>query len=328
MLSIDVGNKNLHIVQGKYAGNKLEITSGLIVAIPQEAIGESVFSRPDELSRFVSDLLKVNRIKSREIILTINTSNAIIRDFELPDSKPQELTAMVKNEMEQVAAGGLNSIVDYRLLTPVRNGQKVKVRAASIRKEIVENAYKFVTNIKLKPISLDVHFNAITKLFTDSTEINGNVYGTDNSALLVDYGNTSTSLYILTVGGIDLMRSIQIGGKQLNLILSKNKEALGNNIDTSDFMGSEQDKAMLNRWADELYKVVQYFNTRSSNSSIKSVFLFGGNSDAEGLIEYVSNMFSINCDVIKSIDKIKQTKKLNEIPFKMLVNAIGAMVKI
>ncbi|HBQ64773.1 MAG TPA: hypothetical protein DD727_07610 [Clostridiales bacterium] len=341
MISIDVGNRNLHIVEGNPGNQRVELTRCISVPIPQGMNDDGTFSRVEELSRILTATLSSNHMNSREAVMTVNISTMVTRDFEFPNAKPAELSAMVRSEMEQVlAAGASNHIIDYRVTAVLENNKKVKVRAAALPRDVVERALALLSASRLKPVALDIHANSVAKLFSEGVKVNGLTCSNDCAVLLAEFGYSGTSLYIISNSGIEFTRTIPLGGREFDSIISRNlgitpqeaeeiklKADMGH-LDALDHDTEDQVRTFINRWTDEIHKLIQYHNTRSALSTIRNMFLFGGGSRMAGLTEYLEGLFSIKCEVIKDVSKVKLPSRGAAFPIDQYINAIGAMIRL
>lgn len=224
MLSIDVGKKNIHIAEGSFVKNNVMLDRVASIDVPIDIFQGENIDNPDLLVRTISDAIQTFKFTSKEAIITFDAYGAVIRDIDLPVAKPKEVTAMIKNEMIQTYHVEPEDIIQYKSIEKVasENGTTLdRYRAAAINQQLVEAYYKVLTDAKLKPIAMDININAIDKLFSGEVVINDKL-SNESSIMLIDFGDSITTVYIISQGNTIFFRQLDFGSGDIERIISEN----------------------------------------------------------------------------------------------------------
>ena len=223
ILSIDIGSHNIHMVEGSFNKGIVNVSKMETFATPVSAFnGETVI---DEALLTETIINSINTFKStsKEVILTINATNAVVRDIDLPIGKPKELDQMIKNELYQTYHVLPTDIIQYKMIDRIEgtNGQILnRYRAATLDEEIVDTYRQMIVKTKLRPIALDININAVDKLFSMEMEINNKILN-GTSTMAIDFGGKSSTIYIFSKGKPVFFRHLNIGSEQIENILQE-----------------------------------------------------------------------------------------------------------
>jgi type IV pilus assembly protein PilM len=223
-LSMDIGSRYIHIVEG--FGNKAatEIKTAYLVDTPLDAVDNGKIVDEPALTQVLRTALSQQRPSTKKAILTIQSTQVISRDFSIPVLKnSSELSNAVSFEMEQYLPSTADDyLIEYYIVEEFEEeGVKYyKIRAAAMPKEIADGYYRLVKGLKLTPVALDIHSNAITKLFSNDVVINGREYPRDKSYALIDIGCKFTALNIISGGKLEISRIISIGGRDIDTAIA------------------------------------------------------------------------------------------------------------
>ena len=79
----------------------------------------------------------------------------------------------------------------------------------------------------------------------------------------------------------------------------------------------------------ELQKVIQYYASRSTGTSIETMYIFGGGSRIKGFDIYLKQMLGLNDVVrIESISSPEITIETENVEIDNYINALGAIVRL
>src|SRR5665647_894839 len=102
LVSIDIGSKNIKIVEGSSDKKNLLIKKAVTVQTPINAISEGNIKEYDSIRNAVKQTLTANSIRTKNAVFSINTTSLITRTVELPVVKNgAEIIQMIRFELEQ-----------------------------------------------------------------------------------------------------------------------------------------------------------------------------------------------------------------------------------
>ena len=188
-------------MEAQVKGNTITIIKSANVELPRGTIDDGLITNKEALEVVVQEAIAKSGASAKQAVVTINTNSLIIREFEVPNGDPKELEGMINNEIRQYFGISDTDLVEYRKLSELEvNGvKKVKVRAAVLDRDIASGYYNLLLNLRLKPIALDIHPNAISKLFTLRSIINEESLE-DKNVILLDIGYSGSMIYIIAQG--------------------------------------------------------------------------------------------------------------------------------
>ena len=339
-LSIDIGTSHFTVIEGTTKKGSVEITKAVTADLPQIGSVESINFDSGGAASAISNVLKENNFNAKNAVITININNIMIRDFVLPETKPKQLSGMVRYEMMQNYSAADTDIIQFIKCKNEDDKSQAAIKAVAIKREIVDAYYGILKKLKLKPIAMDFHANAVRKLFCNGTMINKKDMS-GKSFILIDFGSSGTLTHAITDGEIFISRYIPLGINDLDeLVAGKEfltaeqaaeyrKEKL--NLSTDDTASSSAMQGVntfFHQWNDELQKVIRFFLTQKRIDAIDGLYLYGAGSLIKGLPEYLKASMGTDTYPIEEISKIKFINYNDENKIHNCINAAGAMLRL
>jgi type IV pilus assembly protein PilM len=340
-LSIDIGSKNLHIVEGAYSKGKINVNQMQCFEVPKGCLNGEQVENPELLAETIKEAIRKANFSFSEVIFTINACNAVVRDIDLPSAKPKETENMIKSELIQTFNILPDDIIQFKEIEKVEgaNGEKLnRYRATVISKDIINSYYKLIEATKVKAIALDINFNSIDKLLRISNNIN-DFPTKDEAIMLIDYGHTYSTVYISYNEDPVFYRHLTLGSGEIEKTLYEEtrlpiEEFLRMKEDGAEFMNEEGNssryyatlKPYFHKFNDEIRKIISFYNSRTSTSQVSRIYLFGNGSELEGLTEYFSKKLNANVELIKKVSSISINK--SESVLHGYINAIGTLIRL
>lgn len=295
MLSMDLGSNRIKIVVGK-AKHKgaIEVKEILTEKTPFKSIEDGKILDFENVKNTISQMLKGVK-SSKKAICTIQTTEAITREMILPILK-KDMNELIQMEVNEYFPVNMDEYIIQPQVTHsfIENGiKKGIISVAALPKNIVEDYYKLMKELKLKPVAMDINFNAVAKLFSIKNNIiNQNQDVVEKHIAVIDNGADQINLHI-----------IQNGKTQFSRIIVKD-----------------------NVYSDFLAEISRYFqySTRQGNNQIDRVYLCGGNSmqdDFDKQVEAYMNIPTYN------ISDMSQVQWRFEEQISDFINAIGALIR-
>lgn len=340
ILSIDIGTHNVHMVEGYGQKDRVTVTKFRTFAIPAESRKGEMITDIPLFAETLKEQIRAGGFQSKEVVITINAIQAVVRDIDLPDSKPRELAGMVGAEMRSTFHVPEDDVIQFKELYALKTagGEKLKrYRAVSFNRDIVRSYHEVLSHAKLKPVAMDINLNAIDKLMDGMVNINDRLIG-EEAIMLIDFGHASTSIFIAAKDNELFYRHLSYGSGEIDQIISdeflskpeevKSEKERGESF----FSGTEQAdryyaalKPYFYRFNDEIRKVIGFYNSRTGVSAISTAYVFGEGSYMNGLCEYWESGLGIPVAQIKTISKLDRQSTPDEIaPY---LNAIGALIR-
>lgn len=340
-VSVDIGSRNMHIVEGYFQKEEVTVTKAHTVLIPQECQKNEAISNIPLLAHTLSETLKTAGFKAKDAIVTINATQAVVRDLDLPMGKPKELDGMVKQEMMNTFNVPEDDFIQYKLLSQIKGtkGETLnRYRTAALDQDLVQSYYDLLKEAKLKPLAMDININAIGKLLNGSGSmvINDKVVAGE-VVMLLDFGAKSTTVYIAAKDSEVFFRHLTFGSEEIEQIITDELLTVPEDVRLAkeageSFFEGDQGAAYFKtlkpyfyKFNDEIRRMIGFYNSRFGSANISAMYLFGEGSKLAGLPEYWESNLNIHVERIRSISKLSRQSKIEDIaPY---LNAIGALIR-
>lgn len=313
MLAIELGSSHIKMGLAHYAKGVVNVQDAFIVDLPEQIYSDGKILEAEVLRSRIFNEMVDRSIKEKEVYLTLNGSNIITREIILPDVKDEELDEMITYEIQQYMPVNLEEYhIEYKVLERFEAEEQMKIRilVAGVSKDDVDNYYKFLLGLQLKPLVMDINGNAISKLFKGVTSVNGGEALGNKKVALIDLGNKSVNVTIVGNGIVYLSRMVEAEEE-----LSQLKDV--------DYINSE----VLNALEARIKRVFQFYVSRYAGSQIEQVFLFGGLANEELLVQHLVKEFTIPVEVIHQLSSVNLGGKSKSVDLKRYLNMLGCLAR-
>ncbi|MFZ1316988.1 MAG: pilus assembly protein PilM [Candidatus Saccharimonas aalborgensis] len=235
----------------------------------------------------------VGRLPSNHVVIGLPTSKTFSRTFSLPATQEQSLAEAVEIEVGQYVPIPIAALyVDYEVIE--RSKETIHVVMSAIPRTIVDAAVSAAEAVDLRPVAVEPSINAVARLLEATEEAH-------LTTLIVDIGQATTDVAVLSKGVIRIAGGVSIGGNTFTIDIAKKLDVALENAHQLKVLnglnaGPRQAKITaalkpnLNRIAIEIRRVVRYYNERiNDNRKIEQVLIVGGGSNVPGIGEYFTN---------------------------------------
>ena len=340
VVAFEIGSKHIKIVEGKYSKDKLSIYKMGQVETPMASIEDGAIIDERALVNTLQVAINQLGIKSKDAVVTSNSSSIIDREIIIPAVDESEMESVIKYEIQQYLPINLDEyIVEYVVIDKLvdSEGPKLKVNVISYPKDIVNGYYKLIKSLGLNPYVLDVTYNSLKKIVNHTGMIkNGGQTGT---VAFVDMGATSINVTIFKRGQLDFTRIIKSGGETIDQALSsrldmsiKSTESMkmdkGNLLDIQD---DDEVNVIIKETVDEMIGELEQILQFSSNKygeNVDEVVIYGGASKLRGLDVYMQRKLLKSIKRVFTLERIDiSTSAMPKEPIGEYLNAIGAVIR-
>jgi len=357
-LSFDIGTEYCAVVEGIAKKDGVEILQALVHEMPTDYdAGDKALITPYAADA-ISQIMRSAGFKTKGAIITANINYMMIRDFLLPDGKFKELDGMVRNEMINNYSADSTDVIQF-IKRPVKHapeenlmtgeeanrkdGGQTGIRAISIKRSIVDSYYSLLQRLKLTPLAMDFHANAVEKLIRGGNVSINNMNMADSAYLMVDFGSSGTIVHAVAENSVFISRYIPMGLYDLDKIIADREfisvaEAKSYRADKIDLLAEEDPgvggdlmkavRGFLHQWNDAIQKVSKFFQNRQGLSEIDSMYLYGAGAHIRGLPEYLSAAAGTNAYRLESLSGVSFRNNQDQQKICLCLNAIGALIRL
>lgn len=318
ILSIEIGNRNIKILEGSKKGSNLVVYKSIFLDAPSNSIEDGKIIDIDLVVETIENGLLENEVKTKNAIFTFNSNSIITRNIELPLLKRKsETISMIKNELEQLLSVDLSQ---YKLIFKktetfkVEEVEKAKYIVYGLPIEMYNKYIELAEKLNLEAMVLDLSFNSLDKIVQKHVVVNNNSFSNSVAAFIeIDYSTISFS--VLNNGKNDFSRISSNGIKDIVRSFStvynlSQEESLNyieklSLIEESEILSSISKTNIaldvINSWIDEFNRYIRYYNSINKDKQISRIYIFGTFSKIEGLEKYLSSHLNIEVEMVKEV---------------------------
>jgi len=338
--AIDIGNSGIKIIF--YKNKKIE----KIDYIKYTEIEEDKLILLEESLEKLSK--KIN-LKGKNMVVTLPATKFNTKTLEYTNIKNDEIREKIQVDLEELISGYRREDYVTQIETIYEDELYSKYLVVTILEEELEKIIGILSNFKIRILKIIPDFIAINNLIDileqkSEEKINENI-------MVVDVGSETTKIFMSTLGVVNMLRIINIGGKDFTEIIKEHKmlgfkeaelEKYQIEIDENKKYNSQGEVAMfkdffslLENLKEQIEKSIEYFNSNLSQGEITKLYFIGGGMMLKGVKEYFENSFKSLYSEIKlenlgleykkiGYKKIKDKKILSEL---QLITLMGALIK-
>ncbi len=169
-LSLDIGFSQIKLVVGNVLGSKINVKKALVFDTPENTIEDGRILDVEALAEAVKTKLLARRIKTKDAIITINSTAIISREVVMPKAKENEIKSIIDMESEQYFPVNLDSYkVDFKVIEEITvdKSTQYKILVVAIPASIIERYIELIEACGLTPIKLDFLGNSFSKIISN-----------------------------------------------------------------------------------------------------------------------------------------------------------------
>lgn len=347
-LSIDLGREYTKLVYGSYKNNMIKIMKIGKFKTPFNSYKEGRLTNIGLVRGAINRVLDEWHLRGRiKTIITMDSSEIITREVELPYAKDIDLNAMVSFELQEYLPINIEDyVVQAKILEQFEEEglKKLRTVAAMMPKSMVEELYNFLNSVGLEPYVLDIHSNAISKYLSHILLSGDNMLNKYNTFAVVDLGAEHTNVCVIENKMIRLNKLIELGGSAINDMIAstfgldqeqaeeKKTQAIHlfqeeGEVDATALL-NDMTKSTVNGIIDQVQLVLKYYSSREQNKQIDAILLFGGGANLKGLSQYIENAFNLPTYVLGKHTNLQFLDKNYEAEdLKYYLNCFGALIR-
>lgn len=340
---LDISDLSLKIVKLKKRGNFFRLASFGEEKIEPGIIKEGEVKDEKKLAEIVKESIKKvkgEKLKTNFVVASLPEEKAFLQVIQMPKIPEEDLKSAVIYEAERYIPLPIEKVyLDYQIIpSSTNNSQHFDVLIAAIPKQIADGYLNSLKLANLEPLAFEIESQAIARaLIKNETAI--------YPVLLVDLGQTRTSLIIYSGKSLRFTTSIPISSQLFTEIISKN---LGISLEKAEELkikyglkekikikiGKEIEKEkgeifeilvpVLIDLSQQIKKYIDYYKTHTSvknspqnGKDISEILLCGGGANLKGLTDFLSLKLKIPVELGNPWINIfvKDRKEIEKISF-------------
>ncbi|MFZ5989584.1 MAG: type IV pilus assembly protein PilM [Bacillota bacterium] len=353
-LAIDIGSSKIKMVHGGLEKGKIVVYEYDTADTPASSFEDGKITNIDTLTYAIRELIRKNRIKEKNLVLTITGTGIITRDIQIPKSTDEEIEKILEFEAQQYFPVELdNYILDFKVQEEIESGEGTfnRILLVAAPKNQVDEYMKLHKKLKMEIEAIDIPANNVFKFFFGESyqeKIFENKELPQEFAAL-DVGAKTTGVYIFSSGKLKFSRILLNGSMDIDELISSHlnvdfKQAEELKIMMGKLVGDDAEnttdeivqmsnmiKPAVSNIMNDVSRFFEFYNSRSSGNRLERIYIFGGGSKLIGLDSYLSTYFGLPVEYLLPAGYIDYKGRKNQEEFIndfiLLVNAIGGVVR-
>lgn len=335
MISVDIGNSFIKIVDGEAKRGGVAVTKAVMVPTPAGFVSDGNLLNLQQLSETLLQAMKASCMTSHTVCFTVGSTEILHRELIVPKGDPKRLALIVNNEMFQHLNGADQYSIDYLPNdAPVEDNPLMqRVNASGMPKKMATQYMTLTGVLRLKPHSLQMHPSAVAKLLKGAM-VNGTAVA-QKSFIVCDIGAFSVHLYLYSGNKLIFSRCIKntfpdFSKSLLMLDGFDTPEQIVQNADLSPEALADNAKLsfpaglFISSLSEEIQRMIQFSLSRRLNSPVEEIFLCGGVGSLKGLAASLSAQLDLPAAVLDKLSTVSGSLPEN---LSLYMNAVAAIAE-
>lgn len=215
-IALDIGSTFIKLVQLKGSKGNYHLVKFGMVPLPPEAIVEGAVMDAGRVVDAIKELLAAEKVKTKEVVLSVSGSSVIIKRITVADMTDEELSESIKWEAEQYIPFSIDDVnVDFQKLGPGAQEGQADVLLVAVKKDKINDYINLVKEAGLEPVVLDVDAFALANMHELNYDVESGI------TALLNIGASVMNINILKDGMSIFTRDITVGGNRYTEALQR-----------------------------------------------------------------------------------------------------------
>jgi len=318
LVGLDIGSKTVKLCDVLETRKKGFILNKFgMITLPNGAIEDGVIKDPETVSEAICELFKVQKIREKNVAISIGGYSVIVKKIQLQNMTDSELQETIQYEAEQYIPFDINDVnLDFHILGESQvAANKLDVILVAAKKELVSEYVNLIELSGLRPCVVDIDAFALQNIY----EIN---YDTKEEVVaLIDIGASKTSLNIVKDGVSLFTRDVSLGCNQINLKISNKVVCSLEDAETIKLTGksnkitpqeiAEIVTLVIGDWCLEIRRAIDFFYSTYPDDQIRKILISGGGANINEFLQILATETASEVEVINPFGNFSIDKRLD-----------------
>lgn len=313
VLGVDIGSSSIKVVQvTERKGSAILETYGEIALGPygNADVGQAVNIPADKVAEALTDLNREANVTARAGGFSVPLSASLISLISLPTKNREELANMIPIEARKYIPVPISEVsLDWFVIpdeevrflgssASKRSEHMTNVLLVAIRNDVLEKLGSITTGASLTPRFYEIEpFSFGRSAYEHGT----------SPVMIIDFGASGTRVYIIEFGIIAVSHTINRGGQDLTIALSKSSGQTFEEAERAKrekgIAGSEVGSNALEYIFSEARRIFLSYQ-RKEGKAISEVVCVGGGAELKGLSELAGRYFDAPVMLAEPFEKV------------------------
>jgi len=316
VLGLDIGSSSVKACLMKDSKKGLELQTFDVVQLPPEAIVDGALMDSGAVTSAIKQLISRNKIRVKEVALSVSGHSVIIKKIPLPAMSRDELEQSIQWEAEQYIPFDISDVyLAVEVLNQSVQPGQMDVLLVAAKKDLINDYVSVVKDAQLNPLIVDVDAFCLQNMF----EVNyGELPG--QTIVLLDIGASTININVVSDGVTVFTRDISMGGsqfteeiqKQLNITFEE-AEAYKKGGGTADAVIPHEVEKVIQQVSDsmagEIQRSLDFYAATSADSSISRIYLSGGTGNIPSLGRIIGRTSGVTVELVNPFRNVVTDSK-------------------
>ena len=305
MLSIDITDRQVKLVRGVHAGNKIKVQDADMRELSLGMVSNGYITDVPMVAAELNNIIKSKDIKEKDCVVSITSSAIVYKELTVAKPKnmknPAIIEAMIQSTMNISAEYNISFTIAGETEDEEHN-KMLRVMAAACPQRLVDGYVRLFSQIGLTLRAVNISNNSITRLITNTPKM------ADRMPLLL----------------------IQIDKNFINMNLYEDNQlsfSRFSTIDPSQFVSEEEGGEDVNYVSqavyDNLFGMINFIRGRKNSKPLQEIVFYG---EIDSFIEITNAISSFNVPTnMLSMPSSIVPAPSAQFDFSKFANAIGAL---
>lgn len=330
IVGLDIGLSAVKMAEVSRTSNGYKLTKFVSIPLSEGSLIEDEIQKEEEIISAIQAAHSKMKAKTKQVCIGLFGPNSVVRKIQLPGGTIEEIEDQVLWEAEQYLPFPVEETNLDQFIVGENEGGGVDVVVAAVRKELLSNYKALVENSGFKLKIADIGALALNNVFElavgDKMKDKATV-----SWLVIDFGAQKSTCLIYKNGMPLFIKELQIGG---NMITEEIQRQLGVNYSEAEDLKIYKDENgnfpeeisniisdISSKFCSEIKKMVDFYVTSTSDDSLDTCYVTGGNLNLDGFLERMAETLGLEIEIINPFDAIEVDKSIPEDQLEYIAHA-------
>ena len=318
-IGLDIGSSAVKLCVLKNVKKGLQLQAFDFEPLPPETIVDGALMNASVVTDAVAELLRRNKVKTREAAMSVSGNTVIIKKITLPLMTQEELEESIQWEAEQYIPFDIRDVfIGFEVLAPRTDQGQMDVVLVAAKRDMINDYVGVAADAGLEPTVMDVDAFALQNMY----EAN---YGfhRGETIVLLDVGSSVVTMNVVTDGITMFTRDLSMGGndlteeiqKQLNITyleaeLYKMGGAPGHVSD--EVLPHEVEKIIGEKAEDmaaEIQRSIDFYAATAADSRIDRIVVSGGTAAIPSLVRIIARTSGVPAELANPFRNISYDER-------------------
>jgi len=312
---LDLGSSSIKIAQlRELHGSPSLVTYGDIEVASNLLSSDSEIDQ-NRVSELIKQLAQDAKVTTKNVVASLSASQSYTAIIRTPKLSHSELAESIKFQADKVIPMAMDQVkLDWAVVGEVPETDEVDVLLVAAPNNTANKYLNIIQKAGLELLALEINPIAQSRSLIGPAD-------KPKCIIIVDIGSVASDIAILSNTVPQLVRSVAIGSKALNRVVSQN---LGIDAGQADQFikkfGMDQTKIegqvfktlkpVVDHLVEEINKSITFFQEKNPTQRVEKIILTGGTTALPGLPLYLANATGLTIEVGNPWQNISYPKEL------------------